>query len=261
MIFTKPTSEVTSVTTTKRHFCSIKEYLSFVRGVSIERTSVNDEKYNHEALSALAQKCANLQINGGDPFIKYVRKCIIEKRCNCFFSLNSLNTEEKNGTLAFANLLCSIGALTNASERKGVLYGEFHFSSARLINFFTGEFLELAIYAKAQRILTEYARSTGADFELLPNVIISSANGRREYDLLARVNSTMYVFEIKSGHMEDFERYNQRGVDLGIDPSCQLIVVSDRTSVEMKLISYFEGVTIANYADFEEKLLQMLTNQ
>ena len=259
MIFTKKAQDVTSATST-HSFNSTKDYLA-ARAIHIESTGTNDEKYNNATLAAFAEKLASLQLKGGDPFLKYIRTCIIKKDSRCNFSLKNLTVNEQEACVDIANMLCSIGALVNATESNGVIYGRFSLESPKLVNFLNGEFCEIAIYTVAKRILTEYARSKAVDYELLPNVITSSANGKREYDLLLRVGSEFYMLEVKSGRNEAFTYYRQRGIELGLYPDHQMIITSDRSDDEMSLISFFESLAIANYNTFREKLLLMINKQ
>ena len=259
MIFTKKAQDVTSVTSI-HNFNSIKDYLA-ARAIHIESTGANDEKYNNAALATFAENLASLQLKGGDPFLKYVRTCIIKKDSRCSFSIKSLTAREQKACLEIANMLCSIGALVNATESNGVIHGRFSLESSKLVNFLNGGFCEIAIYRVATRVLSEYARSKGVDYELLPNVITSSANEKKEYDILLRVHNEFYVLEIKSGRNEAFPYYRQRGIELGLYPDHQMIITSDRSDDEMSLISYFESLAIANYNTFQEKLLLMINKQ
>ena len=248
MIFTK-----------EPRFSSIEEYLT-ARSISIDSTGANDERYNNTALAVFAEKLLDLQLKGGDSFIKYVRTAIIHKDIRCNFSLNHLTDEEQKACIDIANMLCSIGALTNASERNGVVYGQFSLEAPRLINFLNGEFAEIAVYTAAKRVLTRYAHSHAVTFELLPNLLASSPAGRREYDLLARVGNDFYVIEVKSGRAENFGYYKKRGLELGLFPHHQMLVTSDRSETDLKLISYFDEFHLASPANFEKKFLDMITN-
>ena len=258
MIFTKKEKDVTSVTST-HSFGSIKDYLA-TRSILIESTGETDEKYNNAALAAFAGKLSDLQLKGGDPFIKYVRTAIAQKNYRCNFSLNHLTDEEQKTCIDIANMLCSIDALVNASEQNGVIYGHFNLESPRLINFLNGDFAEIAIFTAAKRVLTEYAHSHKITFELLPNLIASSPAGKREYDLLVRVGNEFYVIEVKSGKAENFLYYKKRGLELGLFPHHQILVTSDRSETDLELISYFDEFHLVSPANFEEKFLHILHN-
>ena len=147
MIFTKKAQDVTSATST-HSFNSIKDYLA-ARAIHIESTGANDEKYNNASLATFAENLASLQLKGGDPFLKYVRTCIIKKDSRCSFSTKSLTAREQKACLEIANMLCSIGALVNATESNGVIHGRFSLESPKLVNFLNGGFCEIAIYRVA----------------------------------------------------------------------------------------------------------------
>ena len=257
MIFTKQSPGVTPVTT-DHSFTSIREYLAR-KSMTVESTGLCDEKYNIAALADFAQKLIELQTKGGGSFLKYIRTAIVQKDCRCSFSLKHLSDEEQKACIDIANLLCAINGLTNAVERNGILQGHFTFlNSPRLINFLNGDFAEIAIYTITKRVLTEYARSHSVAFELLPNLVVTSDAGKREYDLLARVGSDLYVIEIKSGKAENLLYYKKRGCELGIPPDHQILVTSDRSENDMELISYFEEFHLAGPSDFADKLRNIL---
>ena len=255
MFFTK-TNDVTDVTTTKK-FNSIQDYLAS-RGISIESTCIDDERYSNEALANFAEKFAELQCKGGDPFIKYLRTQIVGKNCHCNFAMRDMGAIEKDSCIELANLLCTIGALVNAVECDDILRGKLNLESPKLINFINGGFLEIAIFAVAKRVIAEYSRPSSLDFELLPNVITTGKSGKKEYDLLARIGSEFYVVEVKSGRNEDFCHYKESGLELGMWPDHQIVITSDRSDEEMTLISYLESIRVTNYSNFKEQFLNII---
>ena len=250
MIFSIPTQDATTAVAFSPG-ASIEAYLKS-RKISIVSTEADNEKYTSKTLADYAESFACLQMKGADTFLTYLRGQIVQKKYHCCFDLQGLDPGVRTACIDMANLLCSIGCLTNASENN-MLRGNFHFSP-RLVNFLNGGFLEIAIYALAHRILTEQ----GGDFELLPNVITESESGRREYDLLVRKEDQFFVLELKSGKFEEFSRYRERGKALGLFPHHQMLIVADRTVDEIKLISYFQEFHISTFDGFKENFLSMI---
>lgn len=262
MIFTKKAPEISPVATEPR-FGSINDYL-VDRAIKLESTGVNDERYHNPSLAVFARRLAELQLKGGDPFLKYIRTAIVQKDCRCNFSLNHLTHDEQEACIDIANLFCSIGGLINATECHGVIHGKFSLTSPKLINFINGDFLEVAIYSMTKHILSECA----LDYELLPNAVCTVKKEKKEYDMLLRVGKEFYVFEIKSGRTDKlidkadiFDYYRKRGIELGMYPDHQLFITGDHTEDEVMLISYFQNIAIANYNTFQEKLLLMINKQ
>lgn len=252
----KPTSQCSAVYAPK----TIKDYLCG-RGISIESTAINEEKYNNAGLSSFAERLAALQPDG-NAFLKYVRTLINQKKNKCYFLMNRLTEKERAACIEVANIFCSVGILTGAMESNGILTGNFNFTT-RSISFINGEFLEIAIFNLTKRFIEKYAdtHSLPAGFEVLPNVIASSATRISEYDILFRVDTEFYVIEVKSGKAEDFPHYKAKGLELGLFPKHQMIVTGDRTDSEMGALSYFEEVSVCDYHSFLLTLDKMISKE
>lgn len=239
---------------------TIQSYLDS-RGFTIISTGNTNDKYLLSSLLDLSERIVNLQMNGGEKFIKYIRTSIIHKTSQCSFSLAKLSDAEKKATIDIANELCSFGILTKSSVIKNdILDGSFNFT-ARFSKFISGEFLEIAVYKLVLTLLEDLkSRVDDLDYEVLTNVIATNKQFQREYDLFLRLKDQVFLFEMKSGRAEDFAYYYTKGVELGLYPDNLFVVLSDRTHEELELLTHFHEMNITNYAKLHDILISLFNN-
>lgn len=196
------------------------------------------------------------------PFLKAARKAIcapnakgerilyftIEKDVSAFFH-------------QFAGTLKQYGVLTKYFINGNALTATIS-SVPRVINYLTGQWLEMYSAYILEDVISEYAKAHGYKYEILMNVKVSSIKScgvyAHELDCVISVDDKCFAFEMKSGQFDDyFNLYNTRK-ELHFVPDRYLLLSTGLDEEVASTLQYFYEFYITGMGGFKSRLKEMI---
>ena len=132
----------------------------------------------------------------------------------------------------------------------------------RVINYLTGQWLEMYSAYVLEDVVSEYAKTYGYKYEILMNVKVSNikSGGKctHEIDCVISVDDKCFAFEMKSGQFDDYcELYNTRK-ELHFVPDRYLLLSTSLNDEVAETLKYFYEFYITNMDGFRSSIIEML---
>ncbi len=135
-------------------------------------------------------------------------------------------------------------------------------SVPRVINYLTGQWLEMYSAYILEDVVSEYAKAHGYKYEILMNVKVSSIKScgvyAHELDCVISVDDKCFAFEMKSGQFDDyFNLYNTRK-ELHFVPDRYLLLSTGLDEEVASTLQYFYEFYITGMSGFKSRLIEMI---
>lgn len=127
-----------------------------------------------------------------------------------------------------------------------------------IINFVTGHWMEIFVYATVREILNYYRNQCGIDMELYSNIsIMLPTNEYFELDILCFVGNTPLWIECKSGEYQSrIVKYKKFASRYNIEPRNSFTVIAGITNEQSDNISGIHKYNVLTLKNFREKIAQ-----
>ncbi len=195
------------------------------------------------------------------PLIHCIRDCITKKNFSFTFCVKSfpLAQQQKMEELAFVLEKHGILSGVYVTKKTFIIGGKIS-TAPNVINFITGDFLEIFTRGVITNVLKTSAEMYNCDYELLTNVNIETITGEKhELDAVIRLGENLFIIEAKSGKF-DPDHYRKVGLALGFIPDKLLLLAADKATDLCASIAYFYEYYTANVETFKSTLIAMINH-
>ena len=197
-----------------------------------------------------------------EPLLKEARKAICTPNAKGERTLHF--TIEKNVSAfyhQFAGTLKQYGVFSKYFINGNTLTATIS-SVPRVINYLTGQWLEMYSAYILEDVVSEYAKAHDYKYEILMNVKVSSIKScgvyAHEIDCVISVDDKCFAFEMKSGQFDDYlNLYNTRK-ELHFVPDRYLLLSTALDEKVAPTLQYFYEFYITGMDGFKNRLLEMI---